>query len=432
MITSIADLLSEIEQKGVEQIKDFLKVKHPTMIGDMYEGLTREILNKSIFHELDIKVVSGKISNEDGELSGQIDCMIVVGEGENLPFTKDYIYASDQVLAVIEVKKNLFTKDFIDAFNKLRAVYEVCDPVKFEISILRDAYRSTVNEEVPIYDKLEELPFHKQMIYHSLLLEAAMPVRIVFGYDGFSSEYSLRNAFMEFLSSQYDPQYQIRGSGPNNFPQLIICNGNCLIKTNGMPYSAPLIDDDKWLIYSSYNKTPLLLLLELLWTKISYKFNITSDIFGEDLSSELLRPLVLGKCVKVDEITGWEYYENRIPKEDFETFPDSLEWNPSFLNYAQYQIVNGMCGLLEANLDDKEFIDFALNLGNYKTKEDFIRDMLDTQLIYIDDKMDLKLLTDECKVCILPDGRVVAGEDKSGRLTRWVSNFMKNRNGEGN
>lgn len=37
MIATIADLL---EKKGVEQIKLFLKVKHSTMIGDMYEGFT--------------------------------------------------------------------------------------------------------------------------------------------------------------------------------------------------------------------------------------------------------------------------------------------------------------------------------------------------------------------------------------------------------
>jgi hypothetical protein len=427
MISTIADLLLEIEKNGIEQIKPFLKVKHPTMIGDMYEGLTKEILNRSIFHQLDIKVVSGKISNKDNRLSGQIDCMIVVGEGQQFPYSKDYIYESEQVIAVIEVKKNLFNKDLVDAFNNLKTVYEVCDPVEFEINILRDAYRSIVNEEVPDYDELDKLPFHTQMVYHSLLIEAAMPVRIVFGYDGFKSEYSLRNAFMKFLYSQYDPINLPRGFGPNNFPQLIICNNNSLIKTNGMPYSAPLIGE-KWLVYSSYNKNPLLLLLELLWTKLSYKFGITSDIFGEDLSSELLRPLVFGKCIKKDGRMGWEYYENKIPRKDFEYFPDTLEWQPSFLNNAQFHIVNGLCNLLPANLNDTEFIEFVINLGNYQSKEEFVKDMLDTNLIYISENQELKLITDECKIYILPDGRVVAGEDKTGRLTRWLNNYNNKRN----
>lgn len=78
------------------------------MIGGMYEGLTKEIVEKSLFDGMNLRVVSGKITNQvDGKLSDQIDCMVVIGNGTKLPYSGDYIYDIDQVIMVIEVKKNL-------------------------------------------------------------------------------------------------------------------------------------------------------------------------------------------------------------------------------------------------------------------------------------------------------------------------------------
>jgi hypothetical protein len=38
----------------------------------------------------------------------------------------------------------------------------------------------------------------------------------------------------------------------------------------------------------------------------------------------------------------------------------------------------------------------------------------------------LVLLTDECLPCILPTGDYVAGENKSGRMMKWIDQFMNN------
>ena len=108
MINTIKELLESIRIQGINEISKFSHIKHGPTIGDMYEGLTKEMLNKAIFKDLNLKVCSGFICNRENELSKQIDCMIVVGDGIEIPYIKAYKYDISQVIAVIEVKKDLF------------------------------------------------------------------------------------------------------------------------------------------------------------------------------------------------------------------------------------------------------------------------------------------------------------------------------------
>ena len=88
MINTIYELLSLLKDKGIAEIEPYLSIQHNPTIGDMYEGLTKILTDKAIFKGLDLRVTSGKIKNIYGVLSRQIDCMIVVGDGEKIPFTK--------------------------------------------------------------------------------------------------------------------------------------------------------------------------------------------------------------------------------------------------------------------------------------------------------------------------------------------------------
>ena len=81
MITTIADLLTSFLEKEKQSLASFSFIKHGPMIGDMYEGLTKKILEMSIFDNLGLKVTSGKIRDKSGNLSSQIDCMLVEGDG---------------------------------------------------------------------------------------------------------------------------------------------------------------------------------------------------------------------------------------------------------------------------------------------------------------------------------------------------------------
>jgi hypothetical protein len=40
----------------------------------------------------------------------------------------------------------------------------------------------------------------------------------------------------------------------------------------------------------------------------------------------------------------------------------------------------------------------------------------------------LRVLARECKIAALPDGRIVAGEDNSGRFSRWLMKFTEDFN----
>lgn len=88
VIKTYSDLLLELKNKGVEEIEQYLNIGHNPTIGSMYEGLTKDLVKKTIFEGLDLQVVSGKITNEAGQYSKQIDCMIVVGDGVKLPLAE--------------------------------------------------------------------------------------------------------------------------------------------------------------------------------------------------------------------------------------------------------------------------------------------------------------------------------------------------------
>jgi hypothetical protein len=245
MINNVADLLSGIKEKEIELIKKYEIINHPVLIGDMYEGLTKEILKKAIFKGLNLKVSSGKIKNSKEQYSNEIDCMIVLGEGEKLPFTEKYIYHYKNVIAVIEVKKNLFGKTLNDSYQNLKSVKDVIEKEEDEESkeflinlqkILYDAWLSIFRKELPKRKDLGILSKEEHYTYHTFYMEHIFPIRIVFGYNGYSDEFSLREGFKKLLNKSL----QKSGFGYASLPNLIICKNNALVKLNGMPYALPI------------------------------------------------------------------------------------------------------------------------------------------------------------------------------------------------
>jgi hypothetical protein len=110
MIRNIAELLDrflEFERRELDR----QKIKHAPTIGSMYENLTKAALERSLPRGLDLSVVSGFAQGADGQLSRQLDCMLVTGKGRSVPRTRAKIYPIDKVLAVVEVKKTLYTSD---------------------------------------------------------------------------------------------------------------------------------------------------------------------------------------------------------------------------------------------------------------------------------------------------------------------------------
>jgi len=78
MIRTVAELLRALQEAEIRQIQK-AGIRHAPTIGEMYEGLTSSILDKTIPSEAGLRVVSGFVENGSGMQSGQIDCMLVFG-----------------------------------------------------------------------------------------------------------------------------------------------------------------------------------------------------------------------------------------------------------------------------------------------------------------------------------------------------------------
>ena len=122
MITSFAQFLEQLQAKEAE-ILAAESVKHAPTIGDMYEGLTRNLVERAIPEGLNLRLVDGFVVGVDGQYSHQTDAMLVMGEsGRQIPKTEKWAWPIADVLAVFEVKKNLYAKDLADGINKMRKV----------------------------------------------------------------------------------------------------------------------------------------------------------------------------------------------------------------------------------------------------------------------------------------------------------------------
>lgn len=415
MIKTTADILEAIRAKEV-QLLDRQKIRHGPIIGSMYEGLTKSMLEKSLFEGLDLRVSQGFITNPQGVRSKQIDCMLVEGDGEQIPYSDNYIYPIRQVIAVIEVKKSLFAADLSNAYENLHSVVETIDKRVKSDQELRDAWRSITHTEIPTAGEIDQLSIEEEMMLRSLIYEHILPVRIAFGYHGFATEHKLRQAFVEYIEGTAKKGIKQLGFAPHSFPNLILSGDNALVKTNGMPYGGPMREGD-WLVYGSLHDRSMLLFLELIWSRISYRFKLGSSMFDDTLQrfASLL-------WVKYDkDMGGWRYIVDHIAKKTLESGPIETTWEPIEVTEAQFEILN-ILGKKEfiSMAADEDFREFVA-VYDIEDVDSFVDNLVQTGLVFLDKDRNLRYLTDQCATAIIPDGRFFAGENKSGEFVRWMN-----------
>lgn len=209
MIKTVAELLGAIAREERQKL-DTYQIVHAPTIGEMYEGLSRNILEKALPEGLNIRVVKGFVVFGE-EISGQIDCMLVTGEGESIPHTDNHKWPVQNVIAVIEVKKHLTSDDLADSYFHLREVDRLYasyiqnanrTSVKVNLEIPRRIFSQITGVVPPPHTKVEELPFDLEMIYHTLIMEFLSPVRIVIGHHGWRKESTLREHIYGLLTSR--------------------------------------------------------------------------------------------------------------------------------------------------------------------------------------------------------------------------------------
>ncbi|MCK4304585.1 MAG: hypothetical protein KAY24_10140 [Candidatus Eisenbacteria sp.] len=424
MIRTVSELLTALKDKELELLSTAPDPGHPQMIGDMYEGLTKELLGRAVFDGLDLRIVDGKIQGKTGQLSKQIDCMIVEGEGKRLPHTDHFIYPANQVVATIEVKKNLYANDLASAHDVMRSVVGLADAGDASLRLFRDAYRQILRQELPKRRERITLPFVDEMVYYALLLNALCPLRIILGYFGFATERTLRQAFIRLVQRSIPTSggSPVTGFGPGALPNLVLCRDIAIAKIDGMPLSSPMANDT-WSLMASVKGRSIELLLELLWTRLSYRHGLGSELFGEDLEVEVMNPLLQATPVTAGETRGWAYNTVAMDRNDLDANPGTAPWEPVELTQHQWAFFRILGEDGEIALDNPALRSY---LDSHDIHLDtFIQSIESTGLVYMDSEKTFRYLTDECATVILPDGRAIGADNATGRLERWVAKFMK-------
>lgn len=425
MINTVSDLLEEFRKYALSKIEaDDNNIKHPVAIGDNFEGLTAELLKRALFADLNLRMVQRSfIYNDDNKISGELDCLLVVGEGQKMSFADRYKYHIKDVIAVIQVKKNLYANDIDDSHKNLHSIFNVSTPRQAEPfvgELLKDAYKLITSKEFPTRERRTRFTDRENIIYHYLMMEAFHPLRIVIGYYGYTTEYGLREGFV----NKFDDILKngpVRGYSLGSFPSLYICGDSTIIKNNGMPMGVPITDEEYYFpALASSSGRAMYHLLELIWTRLSYKFNINSEIFGDDFDDEPLHPFLFCKEKKIDDDNwGWEFYYHYLTRKQLASPLIPKPWAPIEVNKAQYKFLNLLGRVESLNLEDIRFKKFISD--NSLNVSEFIATLLKTKLIYVDEN-NIGLLTDELHTGFTPDGKVYAGENKNGEMIRY---FLK-------
>jgi len=420
MIHTVADFLEALMEKQRERLPKYNDIQHTGLFGDMYEGLAKDLIDRALFDGMDLRVASGKIRNSKGDLSGQIDCMVVLGPGQEIPYTQHSIYHIEKVLMIVEVKKTMHGAKLKEALDLFRCFWkEISEVGQPKTGLINDAWRALFKKNLPSETQVNNLPFHEQMIYHSIHVEAVLPLRVVFGFDGYVDEYGLREGFVDYLEEVAKQPLDVRPRfNINAFPNLIICRKASLIKLDGMPYSGMIDGRGFWWWMGSRRSGPFHSLLEILWTRLAFIFKLGPEIFGEDLEMEEIHPLLAAKAQQLDSRQGaWQYENLAISRLDLKKVDDQQAWHPPTLNIAEFAIVNELCRSGSLDLVEPTLGQFLTKQG--ETAESISKSLNEKRLTTADGQK-LTLITDECVCMILPDRRFVAAENKSGRLLRYA------------
>ena len=198
-IYSYQELLQEILLKGKLEIEAHNEIIHGPTIGSMYEGLSKDIMGRSSFRGLNLRVTSGFIRNSKNELSRQIDGMVVCGEGEKIPYSDNYEYNIGDVIMVVEVKKRLNMTELSKAYDNLYSVYKLHEDTDVNRRLLADAFESITGYALPEVENIDVLPYGPKCVYGILSQEVSLPIRVIWGYEGYKNSKRFLKSFENML-----------------------------------------------------------------------------------------------------------------------------------------------------------------------------------------------------------------------------------------
>lgn len=431
MLSSLSELLEALRSKEAQLLKQY-DIKHAPTIGDMYEGLTRDIVGRAIPKELGLQIVEGFIEGLHGEKSNQADVLLVKGEGRRIPYTSKFFWPIKDVLAIFEVKKTLYGESLFDSFAKMAKVNQLhCDfhdSGGYEGRKIAFPHKNFARA-TGFYPKIQDVGnFPKPLpeIHSIILLEHLAPVRIVLGYGGYVGELALREGICRLLHKL--------GPGPNrgmkSLPSLIICEKNSVVKLNGMPYCDRQDDINGWWnVMVSNSENPIRIMLEMLWTKIGMELGILLPM-DDSLNQERFAPFLMQKYTEIDQ-------GGTLQAGFMFDFVDSLPSDPIITDSAweppDADIVDSVAMMQAARegvlkVDDSDFCRFAEKYGT--TTSNIIHSLVKKRLLgWADPDKSIARPIEESMVTIFtPDGRsFAADQSQSGMLALWTNQKLSER-----
>jgi hypothetical protein len=376
-------------------------------------------LSRAFPPELGLRVTGGFVENDHAK-SGQIDCILVAGEGRPIPYTDGHVWHVKDVVAVFEIKKTLYGDDMKDAFEHLARVKDLergyTSTLRgndtLDMSDAVKSYGQITGKVAPADDELDQVEREDYILFSTMLSERLHSIRIVLGYGGFQTESGFRTSMEDFIAENLGKP----GMGVGTFPHLISTGEYSLLKTIGMPYTAIGLPG-WWLYYCSTKANPVWLILEFIWTRLASGFGV-SNLWGDDLEVENVHPFLSARVRVLDDgRSGWELMHHTMKKKDLDAAPATLPWTPTTVTYPQAIVIAQLCAGVDVDFSDEDSIAWALKEG--VDLDELRQGLQHTGLVaFAGDRPEL--LTDECKVTTLTDGRWVAADDNTGRLTRWL------------
>lgn len=421
-VKNLSEILENILLYEQLKLKSFeIKTTHGPTIGEQYEKIVMKGLNGILPDSSDIRVVTGFIFNDDKTPSRQIDCMIVKGNGIEDPVVKGkYYYHIHDVIAVIEVKKNLFKTEIESSFENL---YSFISP-DFDKSFpdmdseqVRDFFHCFAEISGRLFNSYLEVEQSKsdllKNVFNGFRCDYTRPLRIVFGYEGLVSEVSLREKFTEFLKGHLGEN----GFGPFSFPDLIICGNNCLFKLNSEPYPAHL-SEDEYFFYASSSNNNINILVELLLGRLSRYFPID---YSDDTQMEPVNLLFSASIARQDDRVGW-----KINIIDLDANPKTvpIKWKPIYVSDKQCILFSILC---KGDIDTRDTSFQSFLEGD----KDIVNQMLNTKLVAMAGTK-MTLLSSKLMIVMLPTGECVVGDDKFGYFSKWIEENYIHRNHHNN
>ena len=270
--------------------------------GSVFEGVTQYV-SELICSEVDqgFSVVSGQIAIGDFVIPGQVDRMIVHGEGREIGVRSGiYQYDISQVIAIFESKKTLNRSSLLEAINQLGQIRQYG-------FYLKDYYtKNGLPLDVQEYSKFifgngvkKDTEFNILKLNESFLIEKYLPISIVYGHNGF-------NRLSTFASAYHDIVFGHKSNFGShwNLPTLTI-SGNDVITKGGLYPFFHYNDVDRCIIHAVVENWAFEALVSSLWKKINIDGVLKFPFEYADLKQNARSPVVGFKYRPVEGQSGW-------------------------------------------------------------------------------------------------------------------------------